>query len=54
MTNEESAVIAAFVNGVPGDEIFAQPATWAALRSAYPLEAAKGVVNDIEDYRKDR
>jgi hypothetical protein len=53
MTNEEKAVIAALVNGVSGDEIFAQPATWTALRSAFPLEAAAGVVNDIEDYIKD-
>ena len=54
MTNEENAVIAAYVNGVPGDEIFAQQVTWTGLRSAFPLEAAEGVVNDIEDYRKDR
>ena len=54
MTNEENAVIAAYVNGVPGDEIFAHVNTWESLRERFPLGLAAPVVNDIDDYRKDR
>ena len=54
LMGENVAVIAAFVNGVPGDKIFAQPETWANLRERFPLELASPVVDDIDDYRKDQ
>ena len=54
LVSEEAAVIAAFVNGVPEDEIFAHVNTWESLRERFPLGLAAPVVDDIDDYRKDR